>query len=148
MQAGPDQTLNYVRTVARLARPTDIRVQPVAAMRLVLVMRWQPLFARAEREPLGELAARFGSVGAARASLEFARRVAAAWPERFAVNRPCCPKLTPDEHTVALMAIAAAAGNRAAFAAALDGFVRPQRHERLFDAAIRAVCALDGLPPA
>ena len=147
MQAGRDQALNYVRTVARLARPADIRVLPVVAMRLVLVMRWRPYYARAEREPLGELAARLGSVTAALTALEFADRVTAAWPEPFTVHPACCPKLTPDEHTVALVAKAAAAGDRAAFAAALDGLVRPQRHERLFDAAIRAVCALGELSP-
>lgn len=143
-----ERTLNYVRTVARLARIPDLRVQPLAAAQLVTTMRLRPIFDRAERDPAAELATRLGSVPAALAALALCEQVAAAWPDAFALHRPCCVKLTPDEHTFAQMARAASAGDRAGFAALLDGFVRTSRHDRLFDATVRALAALASVNPA
>jgi len=142
LQPGPDRTLNYVRTVARLARLPDLRVQPLAAAQLVLTMRLRPILDYVESDAVAELAMRFGSVPAALAALALCEQVGAAWPEVFALHRPCCVKLTPDEHALALMARAAAAGDRAGFSALLDGFVRASRHDRLFDATVRALAAL------
>lgn len=139
---GPDRTLNYVRTVARLARVPDLRVQALAAAQLVMAMRLRPIFDYAERDTVAELAMRFGSVPAALAALALCEQLVAAWPATFALNRPCCVKLTPDEHTLVQMARAATAGDRAGFSALLDGFVRSSRHDRLFDATVRALAAL------
>ena len=138
----PDRTLNYVRTVVRLARIPDLRVQPLAAAQLVMAMRLRPIFDYAERDPAAELAMRFGSVPAALAALALCEQLAAAWPQAFALHRACCVKLTADEHTLAQMARAAGAGDRTGFSALLDGFVRASRHDRLFDATVRALAAL------
>ncbi|MCA1660882.1 MAG: hypothetical protein LC648_01445 [Novosphingobium sp.] len=148
LQPGPDRTLNYVRTVARLARIPDLRVLSLAAAQLVMAMRLRPIFDYAERDAAAELAMRFRSVPAALAALALGEQVCAAWPEAFALNRPCCVKLTPDEHTLAQMARAAAAGDRAGFSALLDGFVRTSRHDRLFDATVRALAALAAANPS
>ena len=142
LPSGTDRTLNYVRTVARLARIPDLRVQPLPAAQLVVAMRLRPIFEYAERDPAAELATRLGSVPAALAALKLCEHVEAAWPGAFALRRPCCVKLTPDEHTLAQMARAAAAGDRAGFSALLEGFVRTSRHDRLFDATVRALAAL------
>lgn len=148
LQPGPDRTLDFVRTVARLARIPDLRVQPLAAAQLVMAMRLRPILDCAERDAVAELAMRFGSLPAALAALALCEQVAAAWPEAFALHRPCCVKLTPDEHTLAQMARATATGDRAAFSALLDGFVRTSRHDRLFDATVRALAALSAANPA
>ena|SRR5687767_13665928 len=148
LQPGPDRTLNYVRTVARLVRIPDLRVQPLAAAQLVLAMRLRSIFDYAERDPAAELATRLGSVSAALAALALCEQVGAAWPEAFALHRPCCVKLTPDEHTLAQMARAAGAGDREGFSELLDGFVRTSRHDRLFDATVRALAALASADPA
>ena len=143
-----ERTLNYVRTLARLARIPDLRVQPLAAAQLIMTMRLRPIFDHAERDPAAELATRLGSVPAALAALALCEHVGAAWPDAFALHRPCCVKLTPDEHTLAQMARAAAAGDRAGFSALLDGFVRASRHDRLFDATVLALAALGGVNSA
>ena len=128
--------------MARLARLPDLRAQPVAVAQLVMTMRLRPILEYAERDVVAELSTRLGSVPAALAALALCEQVKTAWPEAFALSRPCCVKLTPDEHTLARMARAAAAGDRAGFSELLDGFVRTSRHDRLFDATVRALAAL------
>lgn len=142
MAANRAQTVNFVRTVARLARLGDVRIVPLPAMQLVKVMRLNALFAQADRDALDEMAVRLQSVSAAVASIDFLNTIAAVWPEPFVVHRHCCQKLTHDEHTIALLAQSAARGSRAEFSAILDGFVRASRHEKLFDVTVSAVAAL------
>lgn len=142
MPSVPDEVLHRVRTIARLAQAPDLRTQSHGAVHLVMTMRLRPIFERAERDPVGELSTRLRSVPAAIAALELCDRIVAAWPDGFAVNRPCCIKMTPDEHTLAQMARSALAGDRAGFAAVLDGLVRLGRQERLFDATVRALALL------
>ena len=142
MPSVPDLTLHYVRTVARLAQEPDLRTQSYGAVQLVMTMRLRAIFERAERDPVAELSARLCSVPAAVAALELCDRIALAWPDAFAVGRPCCVKMSPDEHTLAQMAQRARAGDRAGFADLLDGFIRPSRHDRLYDATVRALAFL------
>ena len=147
MPSNPDQSLYSVRTVARLAQEPDLRVQSHGAIHLVMTMRLRSLLERADRDPIAELSARLCSVPAAIAALELCEQVLGVWPEAFVVNRPCCMKLSPDEHTLAQIARSARAGDRASFSAVLDGFVRASRHERLFDATVRALVLLPVLIP-
>ena len=146
MPSVPDVTLHYVRTVARLAQEPDLRTQSYGAVHLVMIMRLRAIFERAERDPVAELSARLCSVPAAIAALELCARIEQAWPEAFAVGRPCCVKLSPDEHTLAQMAQRARSGDRGGFAELLDGFIRPSRHDRLYEATVRALAFLP--PPA
>src|SRR5687767_807146 len=111
MPSAPDKTQQFVRTIARLAQNPDLRVQSYGAVHLVMTMRLRAIFERAERDPLAELAARLCSVPAAIAVLELGDTIAAAWPEPFVVGRPCCVKMSPDEHTLAQMARSAHAGD-------------------------------------
>ncbi len=139
MASIPDQTLAAVRTVARLAQQPDLRVQSFGSVHLVMTMRLRAIFERAERDPIAELSARLCSVPAAIAVLELCDQVCAVWPEAFTIHRPCCVKLSPDEHTLAQMARCARGGDRAGFSAVLDGFVRTSRHDNLYDATVRAL---------
>ena len=86
---GPARTLNFVRTVARLALLPDLRVQPLAAAQLIMAMRLRPIFDHAERDPAAELATRLGSVPAALSALALCEQLGAAWPEAFELHRPC-----------------------------------------------------------
>lgn len=133
---------SFAVTIAALARPADIRALPLHALHLVMAMRLCALFDAAGREPIGELTQRFRSVGTALAVLSLNREIARIWPERFMVSRPCCTAMTPDERTLAALVRAAATGNREAFKQTLDGFVRADRHERLFADLVRAVAAV------
>ena len=142
MPSIPDQTLHAVRTVARLALEPDLRTQSYGAVHLVMTMRLRSIFERAERDPVAELSARLCSVPAAVAVLDLCDRIALAWPETFMVGRPCCVKMSPDEDTLARMAQHARAGDRSGFAGLLDGFIRPSRHDRLYDATVRALAFL------
>ena len=132
--------------VAGLARPRDLRTLRAEAMHLVMAMRLCALFLVARRDPVAELATRFGSVPVACHVLDLSRAIAAFWPERYVASRPCCLRLSPDENTVAAMAGAVLDHDRAGFTRALDGFVRTDRHEALHVATIRAVAALADLP--
>lgn len=133
------------RAVAALNSVPDIRRQSLVSVHLVMSLRLCALFEQAGREPVAELAQRFGSVTAACAVLHLAGTLVRCWPDRYQAGRPCCRGLTPDEWTLAEMARAAETCDRAGFEAALAGFVRTDRHEPLFDASLRAVAALQAI---
>ena len=141
----PSAADRFAAAVADLARPRDLRSLPVEAMHLVMAMRLCALFLAARRDPVAELATRFGSVTVACHVLDLSRAVARCWPEPYGAARPCCLRLSPDEATLAGMAGAALTGDDDGFAAVLDGFVRADRHEHLRLATIQAVAALSGL---
>jgi len=129
-----------------LRRPPMASQFSAPAMTLVLSIRLMASCVKERRDPLADLACRLESIAAAKAVLDFAQGCARAWPETAAVNRPCCHALTPDEAVFAQMAEAAAAADRAAFAAVLDGFVRRERHERLYLLSQEAVAAFSAAP--
>ena len=128
--------------VAALARPADLRAQDLVAVHLVSAVRVCALADHAGRDALPELAGRYGNVDVARGVLTLVRTIGRTWPEPYVAGRPCCMAMTPDERTLAAMVQAARAGNRPAFCAAIEGFIRPARHDRLFDATVRAVAGL------
>ncbi|RIV82916.1 DNA-directed RNA polymerase subunit beta' [Aurantiacibacter xanthus] len=119
--------------VARLAQPVPLANLSWIALRTVSATRLIAVCARGGRDPLVELTQRLGDVTTARVFLYFANLVGAYWPEDVQVMRPCCCILSPDEMTLALMADCAATGRREEFSAVLDGFVRSDRHEELYD---------------
>jgi len=139
------ETRDQSRAVGALKTLPDIRTQSLAAVHLVMSLRLCALFDQAGREPVAELAQRFGSVTAACAVLHLAGTLVRCWPDRYQAARPCCRGMTPDEWTLAEMARAAENCDRAGFEAALAGYVRTDRHEVLFDAALRAVAALQAI---
>jgi hypothetical protein len=142
---GPSRPLaaRFHATVARLARLGDVRSLTLPALHVVMTMRLCGLMERAGRDPLTELATRYRSVAAAKASLALAETIALCWPAPYQAARPCSMGMSPDESTLAAMARAALGGDRRAFDASLEGFVRRDRHERLFDATVRTVVLLE-----
>ena len=133
-----------VRWISRLAAPPLMGELSLLALQSVLALRIVALCSRAGREPVVELARRFRSVTAAKSFLALAERIERCWPERITVHPPCCRGLSPDENTLALMIDAAGAGDREAHRRAIEGFVRRDRHETLFAAAVDLAAALNG----
>jgi len=133
---------SHAATIAALARPLDLRGLTVASLHAVMATRLCAQFDRVQREPLAELAQRYRSFEAAEAVLALVGRIRKDWPEPFLVNRPCCLALSPDETTLAGMVRSASAGDRDGFGAVICGFIRPDRHDRLYDATLRAVALL------
>lgn len=128
----------------RLAATPVMNELSLLALRSTLAFRILALCSRAGREPVAELASRFRSVTVAKSFLEWADCVGRCWPERVSVHAPCCRGLSPDEATLAALIDAAGAGDRAAFGREIDGFVRPDRHEPLYAAAVDLAAALGG----
>lgn len=129
-------------TIELLRRPPGIEDLSCLGYRTISAIRLMAVCGKVERDPVVELTRRFGSVTAAKTFLDFADLAGACWPERVAVMRPCCRILSHDEATLAAMADCAGRGDRAGFEAALAGFVRPDRHERLFASAAQAMAQL------
>lgn len=129
-------------TIERLHRLPAIEDLSCLGYRTVSAIRLLAVCGKAERDPLVELTRRFGSVTAAKAFLDFADLAGDWWPERVAVMRPCCRVLSHDETAIAAMADCAGRGDRSGFEAVLEGFVRSDRHERLFASAAQAASQL------
>lgn len=128
--------------VRQLAEPQRLSHQSTHATRIVMAIRLIAVCANKRHDPVGELTCRLGSVPAARAVLEFADYAGKCWPGNVQVFRPCCWGVSPDESVLVAMADAAIAGDRTAFSCALDGFIRADRHERLYEHAMEAVAHL------
>lgn len=120
------------RTVARLAALPTIDCLSWSGLRVVVALRALARCSEAGREPMAELAGRLGSVSRARAFMAFADTLGHCWPEPMEVQRPCCRVVGPDEATLAAMVEAARLADRDAFGQAVEGFIRPDRHEPLF----------------
>lgn len=128
--------------IERLLQPPRIQDLSYRALKTVAAMRLVAVYRRAGHDPLLELAQRFSSITGARAVLDFAQVVATSWPEDVMVMRPCCRIVSPDELTLAQITDAALGGDRAAFGEVLHGLVRQDRHDRLFDHAVRMVAEM------
>lgn len=141
-QASSQLDQRFAATVAALARPADARALSLPALHLVMAMRLGALFEAAGRDPVSELTTRYRSVTKAVAVLRFTEEAVRVWPAPFTVNRPCCLALTPDEATVAALAGAAGRAHRTGFGRAIDGLIRADRHDRLYDRCVEAVAML------
>lgn len=119
--------------VAALAAGARAENLGLRGLRTVAGIRLLALCTQAERDPLLELGQRFGSLAMAGALIDFGQTAVRFWPENLMVLRPCCAILSPDEWTLAQLVEAAAGGDRALFSRILDGLVRRDRHDPLFD---------------
>jgi hypothetical protein len=126
-------------TIAALARPPALHALTAPAQTVVIAIRLCALAARGNADPMAALALHLQNCEAACALNEFVRTVTRTWPERFAVGRACCQRLSPDEATLAALVQAGAARDRESFNRAIEGFIRPDRHEALWDACTHAV---------
>jgi len=118
--------------IARLAQPPRLADQDAIAARFIHALRLIALHERVGRDPVPELSARLGSVEIAARALQLSLAIAASWPENVRVACYCAPVLTPDEATIAALVTGASRGSRPAFEDAIDGFVRPDRAQRLW----------------
>ncbi|MEP7221665.1 MAG: hypothetical protein ABI673_03245 [Novosphingobium sp.] len=137
-----DPGARFATAVAELANQRTLRSLPLPALHLVMAMRLCALFERADRDPLVELSTRLGNVSAAIAILAVVRSVVRCWPESYVAGRPCCLGMSPDEQTLAAMACTAQFGDRERFSATIEGFVRSDRHDQLFDRTVRAIASI------
>lgn len=127
--------------IARLAEPPRLaNLNPIAA-RFTHSLRLIAVCQKAQRDPVAELAARLGSIDVAAKSLALSHSICAAWPENISVSRFCCGLLSHDEASIASLVEATTARDRSRFEAEIAGFVRPDRIERLWDAAHDLVIA-------
>ena len=135
------------RTIARLEQVPSIKAWPRHVIDAVMILRFCALCDRARRDPLADLATHFGSVATAHAAIELVEMIKRSWPEPYVANRPCCLAMTEHEATLAGMAVCAARGCRDQFEQHIEGFVRPDRHDQLFDASAMLCARLLGTQP-
>jgi len=131
--------------IAKLQRPPLASQFAPPVVKLVLAVRLLANCIAAGRDPLAQLACRFESIEAAKSVMDLAQACSHAWAENFTVNRPCCNALTPDETVLAQMADAAMMADRRRFDTVLDGLIRRERYERLYDTVQVAVAAMSGV---
>ncbi|WP_427963733.1 DNA-directed RNA polymerase subunit beta' [Altererythrobacter sp.] len=110
---------------------------PPVSARFVFALRVIARHDRAAQDPFPFLAVRLGSLTVASLAIEFAQLCSRCWPEPIRVGAPCCQMLGYDETTLARMVAAASLCDRDEFSAEIDGLVRYDRHERLWQAAVR-----------
>jgi len=127
--------------IAELAQPVRLDAQGPLAARFIYSLRLIAAHERVRCDPVPELTMRLGGVEIAARALAMSQAIAACWPENVHVSRFCCSNLTHDEVTIGAMLDAVAGGDRGAFEASLAGLVRPDRIERLWDAALALLSA-------
>jgi hypothetical protein len=128
-------------TIARLAQPPRAAdLHPIAA-RFVYALRLIALHERARRDPVPELAARLGNVEIAAKSLTLAQAVQDCWPENVHISPFCCGLLSHDEATLGALVGSAAMRDRPGFERAIEGLVRRERVDRLWDPVLGLVAA-------
>jgi hypothetical protein len=120
----------------------DLRAHPLVAMHVVMGTRLSFLYARAERDPLPDLAVRLRSMRAAQAQQSLTAAIGRHWPERFALRRPCCMTLSPDEMVLADVAVAAMRGDRGQAMDAMCDFLPGLARDRLFREMVELVDAI------
>lgn len=125
----------------RLQAPTIIGALPPLAARFLYSLRLIALYRAAGRDPAAELAVRLESMSAAVHAMELSEAILHCWPEPVVVSRFCCEMLSHDELTIGRMIGAAAGHDRAEFARQLDGLLRAERIDILWDAAVQLVGA-------
>lgn len=114
---------------------------PALAARFLYSLRLIALYRKAGRDPAAELAVRLESMCAAVHAMELSEAILHCWPEPVVVSRFCCDMLSHDELTIGRMIGAAAAHDRAEFARQLEGLLRAERIDILWDAAVQLVGA-------
>jgi len=120
----------------------DLREHSLVAMHVVMGTRLSLLFGRAGRDPLPDLAVRLRSMRAACAQQALTAAIWCHWPDTFALRRPCCMALSPDEMLLADVALAAMGGDRAKAMDAMRDFLPGLARDRLFRDMVELVDAI------
>ena len=129
--------------VANLSAVPRLGSVGLLPLQTVMAFRILALCGKAGCDPICELLRRFRSLSAVKAFLALAERAETMWPERIGLHRPCCRLLSPDENTIALVVRAASDLDREGFERVLHGFVRSERHDAIYDAAVRFVAEME-----
>ncbi|MEL7190168.1 MAG: DNA-directed RNA polymerase subunit beta' [Pseudomonadota bacterium] len=129
------RTSSASQIIADLAQPPRIAALSPIAARFVYSLRLIALHEKVGRDPVPELASRLGRVEAAAKSLAFAKTIMRVWPENIHVSRFCCGLMSHDEATIGWLVEAVVERNRGAFDATIQGLIRPDRSQNLWDAA-------------
>ncbi|NQX93954.1 MAG: DNA-directed RNA polymerase subunit beta' [Erythrobacter sp.] len=125
----------------KMAEPVLLfSLSPVAA-RFIHALRLIALHERVKRDPVPELAMRLGALDVAAKALALSQTVAATWPENVHVSRFCCQRLTHDEATIGTLIELTWSRDRAGFGAQIEGLIRPERVDRLWEAVLDLVAA-------
>ena len=127
--------------IVQLARPLEISSVPPSAARFVYALRLIALHERVGRDPVPELASRLGSVDVAAKALAFTQCLTSSWPENIHVSRFCCQMLSHDEATISAVIESALDCNYEGMERTLQGLVRTDRFQRLWEAALELVGA-------
>jgi hypothetical protein len=120
----------------------DLREHPLVAMHVVMGTRLSLLFGRAGRDPLPDLAVRLRSMRAASAQQALTATIWSNWPDVFALRRPCCMILSPDEMLLADVAVAAMRGDKDKAMDAMRDFLPGLARDRLFREMVELVDAI------
>lgn len=127
--------------IAALARPPRVETLGPIGGRFIHALRLIALHDRLGRDPVPELAVRLGSVEVAAKALILSQAIAASWPENIHVSRFCCRLMSHDEATIGQFVDAAVRRDRRGLVAELEGLVRPDRMERIWDATLALIAA-------
>ncbi len=125
----------------KLAEPARLAQLDAVAARLVYSMRLIALHERARRDAVPELTARLGGVEIAAKTLALSQVIASVWPENVHVSRFCCQRLTHDETTIGALIDRTIRRDREGFEQQVEGLIRPERVNRLWDAVLALVLA-------
>lgn len=127
--------LDLLARTPALAELAEGERDMMMASRLWVVLR------KLGRDPTPCVAGKLGGERRARRLSLLMEEVAAAWPEPFRVNPPCCGRLSPDEALLGRMIRHAAAGDQPGFDRLTCEMIAADQRALLFSAARRLVLA-------
>lgn len=118
--------------LTRLTEPTMLVTCSPVQQRLLTALRLWGLARHAGRWPVPALKEHLGCPRAAAHLQLLIEEVGLAWPEPFCLSPPCCRRTSHDEATLAAMAGAAFARDRAGFDRTCGEMLASDARERLF----------------
>lgn len=98
-----------------LEQPQALGSASSSESKLVIALRLAVFAHKSGADPAPQVANRLGCVTLTNQFSLIVEAMGQAWPEPFAVSRPCCAGLSPDEALFTGLMRAARRGNRAAF---------------------------------
>ncbi len=136
-QNGRAESVSFNAIIEQLARTPQLLEFGPEIARIILSIRLQALYARQCEDPLPDLAVRLESVSLAGMVLEFTSCVERFWPEPVCVGRMGCQFLSHDEATLAGIFSSAREADKRQFVQHVEGLVRMDRQDVLWDRAVR-----------
>ncbi len=125
--------------------PQDLRRLPLLQIHVVMAIRCCAICETVGRDPMEQLAVKFGSVTAAKAIIALSQALLQVWPEPFAILRGCCMLLSHDEQQLARMLGFVTEGDRHRFDQSLADLMVQHDINYLFRATALVAGALQRL---